>query len=985
MPNYFLNRISKNTRLFVVLTFSCLKLASQNLLIHNYNVDEGLIQSQVNAFCQDADGYTWIGTYGGLSRFDGSAFTNFSTADGLPDNYISALTIDHEGALWCGTANGLSRYNGKKITNYFFSKDPAKNYVTGMALHPDGTIWCIASQHIYEIKNNKAVEFSPSPHIGNLNHIYVNYNGNVCITATQGTLYELRYGKWEPESINGISQNSLTIYNLYIEGDRTWFCTNKGLYYKEGNHPVLAYEQFGFNKIFSNTVTDIKKTRAGVYWIATENGVYTIDKKGLHHYTKSNGITLSKISTLFIDREDNTWIGSAGGEGFFLYTNAPFKNINEFNGLSSNNIRGIGKDASGTIWIATYGGGLHYIKKDKINTFPIVVDRHTSTNINTLLVKDNDIWIALDGKGLIKYNGTSLVHFLPSNSLLPSKYIFSLYADSQKRIWIGSGEGVAVYSDGQIKKPDHSNNAAFSFEEIGKDSLLIGNMFGLQLMHNYKLADIPSNHPVLKKAIVYCFLKAENKLWLGTDNNGILIWDIKTDSLQALTTKNGMSTNLVYSLVKGPDGLIYAGTGRGVHAISAGTDGYKIKVFNKSDGLPALECNRQAIFLNDDSTIWFGTSKGIFLFNPFRQEVPHVQLKPVMQSVELFSKPIVRSKYADSADQWNHVPWLLRLPYNQNNLSFYFKAISFANNERISYQYYIDGLEQTWSAPSTLNFASYNSLPPGSYVLKVRALLNGIPSGHILEYPFEIKAPFYATVYFKAAIIILLISLGFFIQFTRNIYQRRKLLQLENIRKEEQKSLKQRMAEDFHDEMGNKITRINLLTEVLKTKEATSQSTNIILDQIKDNAGELYTGTNDIIWSLNVESDNLFDTMERLLQFARQLFEDSSILFSYTGLAPGLEKIKLSSEQRRNIMMILKEALNNSLKHSGAHYVKLEIASEKNIIVMLTDDGTGFEITTTKKGHGIENMKRRAERINAGLVINSKKNGGTSIKLTLTL
>ena len=129
--------------------FTLIKVYSQNRVFHNYNVEDGLGQSQDNAICQDNDGNIWIATFGGLSRFDGTKFINFTIADGLPDNYISSLLFAKDGSLWCGSANGLCRYDGNKFVNFNFSSDPEKNIINEIAEDSEGMIWVIAKkQHL---------------------------------------------------------------------------------------------------------------------------------------------------------------------------------------------------------------------------------------------------------------------------------------------------------------------------------------------------------------------------------------------------------------------------------------------------------------------------------------------------------------------------------------------------------------------------------------------------------------------------------------------------------------------------------------------------------------------------------------------------------------------------------------------------------------------------------------------------------------------
>jgi len=107
---------------FVVLIISISGFSQQYNFI-SYSVEEGLAQSQIRAICQDEDGYLWIGTLGGISKFDGLNFENFSTDDGLLNNQINSIFNDSKGNVWIGSRGGVSVYDGNTFKNYKFKNE----------------------------------------------------------------------------------------------------------------------------------------------------------------------------------------------------------------------------------------------------------------------------------------------------------------------------------------------------------------------------------------------------------------------------------------------------------------------------------------------------------------------------------------------------------------------------------------------------------------------------------------------------------------------------------------------------------------------------------------------------------------------------------------------------------------------------------------------------------------------------------------------
>src|SRR5690606_35410085 len=154
-------------------------------------------------------------------------------------------------------------------------------------------------------------------------------------------------------------------------------------------------------------------------------------------------------------------------------------------------------------------------------------------------------------------------------------------------------------------------------------------------------------------------------------------------------------------------------------------------------------------------------------------------------------------------------------------------------------------------------------------------------------------------------------------------------------------------------------------TNVLRTKVGTAapEATRII-DQIQDNAGQLYSGTRDILWSLQPSNDTLYQVLQRIRDFGRDLFGDTEISFEMEGIEPAWKDYRLPMDVSRNLIMIFKEALNNALKYAMADKVHIQATSTAgNLILTLTDDGKGFDPAHITRGQGLVNMQTRAERL----------------------
>jgi signal transduction histidine kinase len=298
----------------------------------------------------------------------------------------------------------------------------------------------------------------------------------------------------------------------------------------------------------------------------------------------------------------------------------------------------------------------------------------------------------------------------------------------------------------------------------------------------------------------------------------------------------------------------------------------------------------------------------------------------------------------------------------------------------------LKGLEKEYSTPDQTNFVVYPSLPPGSYTFNVKLTdETGRQLGKAVAYNFAIRPSFYQTIWFKVLVIASLIGVVILFYTLRKRYKEKQKQMIQKLRTEEQNKIRIKTAQDFHDEMGNKLARITVLSDILKSKLPANEEAQGIARTIQDNAALLYQGTKDIIWSLNPKNDNLYFLMMHINDFAVDLFHETEIEFETLHVNEEFRKYFLPMDYARNIMMICKEALTNILKHSQAcrAAIEAELVDDNKIGLTIADNGKGFNPATTEYGNGLHNIKQRADYLNAIMEIDSDENTGTRIFLMM--
>lgn len=205
--------------------------------------------------------------------------------------------------------------------------------------------------------------------------------------------------------------------------------------------------------------------------------------------------------------------------------------------------------------------------------------------------------------------------------------------------------------------------------------------------------------------------------------------------------------------------------------------------------------------------------------------------------------------------------------------------------------------------------------------------------------------------------------------------------------KQKQQAERMRISADLHDEIGSTLSSISMYSsyagqqlELNKTADAKN-----ILTEIARSSHEMIDDMNDIIWAVNPSNDSFTHITDRLRNYASRIAQSKNILLAFTA-DETLNTIALSMQQRKNIYLICKEAVNNAVKYSNCKNLMLDFRKEKNkLCVSITDDGVGFDITQTTAGNGLKNMQQRANDLGAAFTITSSRESGTKINFEMSI
>jgi len=970
--------------LFCVLFFTLfchLVSNAQKYTFSHYDIEDGLIQSQVNNLALDQQHRLWITTLGGACRFDGKEFTSYTRQNGMPTNFINSVFVDRDNVVWFGTQSGLMKLVNNKLVSYPVSAKLRNNRVRSIIQDGNGTIWFIMNNRLFKVSGNSGKEEVIQDTIKEpLLCLAVDPTGRLYASVHQKGIYYCDKGKWVNLVSYPKNDKGLVVFKMLFDRtdkSRLLLLSFSGIYaVKDG---TMQPYRSDILKNVKEPLLSMAQDSAANLWVGTNNGAYYLDLKKQQgtHFVAVNGLSDNAITDIYNDADNNLWLASQGN-GLYKYEGDHYVIFDRTQGLPDNEVVwAIAKDRSGHVVLGINGAGFFRYDGKRLISVPIPKDHPELSSVQCMYTDKNGlIWIGTDHAGLWTYDGSRFTVVKGSSNYA----VNGITQDSNGLMWAVTPGGCFYVENNAFKRLDQFSGFSSAIISTGKDSVIIGTQDGVMLAFNKKIVK-NFKLDAVRTSTVFSMLNYKGLLIIGTDDRGIFVWDKVTGYVKNYSTKDGLNSNTIYSLVADDHGAIWVGTGRGANRFlfDERSKTFTIKG-NGSSNNPILESNQNAVLYND-GRVWIGTTKGVVVYNtnivPPPKTPPHI----VIQSVKL----LPQSGQKGSTTITNGT----KLSFSNRHLSIAFLGVNLKDPANVSYRYKLKGLDTAYSMTVKNNVVDYPSLPAGHYTFEVKAIgMDGIPSVNTASFAFSITPPFYQTGTFRFLAIIFFVLIGVSIQSYRHWVKLNRLRIIEATKREESLKIRQQTAEDFHDELGNKLTRITVLSEILGTKMDNTQcDQKKLLEQIKQNAASLYNGTKDILWALDPQSDNLYEILNHIRDFGKELFLDTPVEFEFKGIDESLNEIKLPMEYSRNIPMIFKELLNNILKHSHANKVNISLDEihKNGIHLTLTDNGCGFDENEIHKGQGINNIIMRTKRINGSINIDSKKGEGTVVGLKILI
>jgi len=748
-----------------------------------------------------------------------------------------------------------------------------------------------------------------------------------------------------------------------------------------------------------NTSGMVDDHRGGVWLFDYGRGLFHVAADGaVWRFRGGEGFNSERITSLTEDREGSLWAGFELG-GLVRIRESRFQKLGPDN-LALGVVRSVCEDASGTVWVGSQGGGLGRWQNSICTNLVLPGDSPDGSAVSVCPDLKGRLWVSGGNEDLYVYDREKLARITP---LIHS--VKAILADRAGRIWAGARDGLYVW-DGQgpvrfklLDGPGPGGVRSLAEDRHGTvwcgggDGTLY-RITGSNNIEAFRPSDSPQTY-----AIWSLLAEPNGTVWAGTFRGGLLRF--KDGKFTRYNKAQGLPDNIISQILTDEAGNLWVGSHQGIFRVEKSqlkdvAEGLQAKlvcmVFGRADGLPSLECSggyQPAAWQTRDGRLCFATTKGVVSVRP--EEVTPNPLPPkivieqvLVEGVEQWPTPPEKPAAAKgpavrelSAVLTNGMVAFLEIPPGRGQLEFRYAGLSLVSPERVQYRYQLEGEDRDWVEAGARRFAPYGALPSGNYTFRVTACnSDGIWAAASVRLQIRILPHFYETWWFQGLAAGAVIALVFgLVRFRFNLKLRRKTEEME--RRNALERERARIAKDIHDDLGSSLTLIAVMGDLANQDKDADR-----VSKMSVTARQAIKSLDEIVWAVNPRNDSLAHLVDYICGYGVDYLSAARIRCR-VDVPDQMPPQDLSSHIRYNIFLVVKETLQNIVKHSQADEVRqcVSVTSDR-LKIVIRDNGHGFATAPEDAlADGLRNMRQRMSDIGGSLAINSQVGSGTEITL----
>jgi signal transduction histidine kinase/ligand-binding sensor domain-containing protein len=969
--------------------------------VDRWTTRDGLPQNSVNAIAQTPDGYLWLGTFGGLARFDGSTFTVAERVDssGRHVDRILALAVGPDSALWVGTETGLLRYHHGSFTAYTTAQGLADNEIAVLHVDRRGILWVgmsrggIARYDGGRFQTWREKDGVPLRNVSSISEdqdgtLWVNV-GDRFVTFAAGRPAGTPPARRRPEP---------GLLNLMLQ-DRAgalWFSRSDGVARLAGG-VVSVFDRAAGLQRPSTMVED----PGGGYWLGTNNdGLLFVriehGRAAVRRYPLPDGRDAYRVRTAYLDRDGYVWFGT-NANGLLRARRNLFTTYTSAQGLSNDVTTAVFGDAGGRIWVGTNCWGLNAIDALR-RTVRVFKPRRSGDPAGDPCVfaiteaPRGTLWVGTWGGGLTRLDGDREVRLRSAGTGLRDSVVLALFTDRDGTVWVGTNSGgLAQLEDGRVRatyttSEGLAHNSVRTIYQTRDGAIWIGTLGGLSRLRDGRITSYTAAQGLSAQHVRAIYEDADGTLWIGTYGGGLN--RLRDGAFTAITPSDGLADDVVSAILEDEYGRFWMSGNRGISRVArseliAFAERRQRRVhavlYREADGLQNAETNggfEPAGWKDAAGRLWFPTVRGVAVVDPAR--VSRRERAPAVRLEDVVVNGVSRQPRAS-----------IEIGGGRPNLEFRYTGLSLVAPQHLTFRYQLQGFDEDWVEAGARRVAYYPRLPAGQYRLVVTAgNRDGVWSEAGTELRLRVLAPFWSTWWFRVLAAATLLGLALVLVRRRELAARRwRTAQQEFSRRliESQERERKRIAGELHDGLGQELLVVKNRALLALKADGLQAPVRDQLQQIHEVATTSLENVRGLAHNLTPYQLDHLGLTAALRTMIAAAADTTEIAFSVTvedidGLLPVASQI--------NLFRIVQEAVTNLVRHSGARTASVYVRRDgATVAATIKDDGRGFELRRDSAGRlalgfGWSGIAERVRILGGQVEIVSAPDRGTRIELS---
>ena len=739
--------------LLYIVTFFSISLFSQtvsNQKVFQITTNNGLSNGKIHQIAQDKQGFIWIATQNGLTRYDGNHSKKYTTQSdssvyGVSHNYVYSVSSSYTYGVWVGTMAGLDKYDhasGKFFHYSFYNQQNKQNLKPVWQIIPRSSGHCFLRSDSREIfvytpgndtlKALRYKNFKPKAILTSIDSIG---KDAIVVSDKSGLLYTVNL-KGNVQIIDKL-ENAITRVKVLKNNTICVADVLGNVYIYKGNKRISKF-QFPNTKLSSSEkyISSIEQMNDSLLYIGTRGaGLLQLHvSRGWQKLQDINPLLINlNIETILKDCNNNLWIGhSYGGVSLSFYQYQSLIMLDCPKEVFAHKILSVYLYKN-TMYIGTDGSGLFIYdlisKKLQQYNFNTGYQGAMFDNVITSMHADKThIWLSTYNKGIYAIDlQNGKLAYKQELMKIPVQNVSNVYNDTKNCVWIGTyDEGIYVFdkikkqvvahysTKGSAKFPAVTCDGVTCFFEDSKKNMWLGTYYGLSkikpngIVTNY----IHDYYPGLKNNFITTFSEDYNGMvWIGS-TQGLSVYDEKNDSILAFSITNKIDSNPINNIFY-DQGVLWIVSTQAIYKYYRESNKFE---FVSSSNIG--EFTREA-FARNLNSVYFGTEKGIVYLN-FSNITKFKSKHKVELTDILIQGKSVFTQYTDYEATFENGEYHIELPYKEDNVTIYFTDFIFDKNNDEEYSYTLENYMDDWTPLNDANFVNFTKLPGGDYIFRVK-------------------------------------------------------------------------------------------------------------------------------------------------------------------------------------------------------------------------------------------------------------------------